>query len=261
VFWSEGHAEAVRHASGVIPWLRRNALRLHHAFAVPNCRSADWIRSQVRDARILTLPNTVDGAFFTRRSLDERGRARMALGFASAEIVVLQVSQLTQRKGVIALSQAFLALSGSAARSARLVFVGAGTLEQELRRIAAASAGRVIVAGQASVEGVRTWLMAADWFALNSSFDPNPLSPIEASFTALPLLLTRHAGNFGELLLPGKTGFEIADPADPSSALMQALTTPPDRTAEMGVASFENARTNFDISIVANDLIDQLIAL
>ncbi len=77
----------------------------------------------------------------------------------------------------------------------------------------------------------------------------------------MPLLLTHCAGNFGELLLPGKTGFEIADPADPSSALMQALTTPPERIAQMGEASFENAKANFDTELVANNLINQLIAL
>ncbi len=261
VFWSEGHAEAVRHTSGLIPWLRRNALRLHYAFAVPNRRSAEWIRAQIRDARILMLPNTVDGAFFAHRSSDERREARMELGLDPHEIIILQVSQLARRKGVVPLSQAFGALSDSVARSARLVVVGAGPLEPELRRIAAASAGRVIIAGSAPVEGVRTWLRAADWFALNSSFDPNPLSPIEASFAALPLLLTHCAGNFGELLLPGKTGFEIADPADPSSALMQALTTPPERIAQMGEASFENAKANFDTELVANNLINQLIAL
>ncbi len=259
VFWSEGHADAVRHTAGMIPWLRRGALCLHRAFAVPNRRSAEWIRSQVRDACILTLPNTVDGVFFTRRNADERTRARKELGLAAGEPVILQVSQLTGRKGVIALARTFAALPDSVRRSARLSVVGTGPLEPELRRIAADSAGRIIVAGSASIEGVRTWLMAADWFILNSSLDPNPLSPIEASFAALPLLLTRQAGNFGELLLPGETGFEINDPADPSSALMLAMTTPPDRARRMGEAAFENVKANFDIASVANNLIDQLI--
>jgi glycosyltransferase involved in cell wall biosynthesis len=258
VFWSEGHAGTVRHASGMITWLRRSALRLHHAYAVPNRRSAAWIRAHVPDARILLLPNTVDGAFFSRRSADERAKARMALGVAADETVILQVSQLTVRKGVIALAQAFCALPYGATSAARLVFVGAGPLEWDLRRIAALSAGRVVVAGSADVDGVRTWLMAADWFALNSTLDPNPLSPIEASFGALPLLLTRRAGNFDELLSPGKTGWEIVDPADPSPALMQALTAPSGQAAKMGKAAFENVRANFDINAVANDLIDQL---
>jgi glycosyltransferase involved in cell wall biosynthesis len=259
VFWSEGHAQAVRHASGVIPWLRRGALHLHHAFAVPNRRSAAWIRDHVPDARILLLPNVVDGAFFTRRSADERGKARAALGLAANETVILQVSQLTARKGVIALARAFSALSYGAVRAARLVLVGSGPLEAELRRIAAAGAGRVVVAGPADGDGVRRWLMAADWFALNSSLDPNPLSPIEASFARLPLLLTRCAGNFEELLLPGRTGFEIADPAHPSAALMQALSAQSGCAARMGEAAFENVKRNFDRDAVAGDLVDQLL--
>jgi glycosyltransferase involved in cell wall biosynthesis len=261
VFWSEGHADAVRHAAGIVAWLRRKALRLHHAFAVPNRRSAEWILAQVCDARIFTLPNTVDKAFFTRRSPDERGAARTRLGLSSDDLVILHVSQLVARKGVIALARAFRTLPDCAARLARLVFLGAGPLEAELRSLAAASAGRLIVAGSTQPEGVRTWLMAADWFALNSSLDPNPLSPIEASFAGLPLLLTRNAGNFEELLLPGRTGFEISDPADPSSALRLALTTPSDRTTHMGAAAFENAEMNFDTGVVAHGLIEQLLVL
>jgi len=262
VFWSEGHAEAVHHTLGLIAWLRRKALSLHYAFAVPNRRSADWIRTQVGGRPpLLTLPNTVDGIFFTRRSLDERRAARIALSIAPDETVILQISQLTKRKGVIPLAQAFSALSDSVARSARLVFVGAGPLEPKLRSIASASSGRVLVAGSVPIDGVRTWLMAADWFALNSSFDPNPLSPIEASFAALPLLLTRQVGNFEELLPSDKIGFEIADTADPSTALIQALTTPPDRTKQMGEAAFANVMKNFGVRQIAVNFVEDLSRL
>ena len=48
VFWSEGHAAAVLHPSGLVAWARRRAYRSYDAFAVPNARSADWARAHGR---------------------------------------------------------------------------------------------------------------------------------------------------------------------------------------------------------------------
>jgi glycosyltransferase involved in cell wall biosynthesis len=262
VFWSEGHADTVRHRSGPISRLRRLALGLHDAFAVPNRRSAEWIRAEAgEDSRIITLPNTVEGAFFTRENGDERQEARRELGLSADEKVLVQVSQLSARKGVIPLAEAFLRLPDHLRQVARLVFVGSGLEEAELRKMADASGGRVVVAGSVPAEGVHRWLMAANWFVLNTWLDPNPLAPIEASFAALPLLMTHRAGNFEELLREGHTGFGIADPADPTPALRLALETPPERAALMGEEARANARENFDIHRVATNLVDDLVAL
>jgi glycosyltransferase involved in cell wall biosynthesis len=262
VFWPEGHSDAVRHRSGLIPWLRRRALGLHDAFAVPNRRSAEWIKSEIGGrSRIIALPNTVDGAFFSRRVAGGRNEARLELGIRADVQILLQVSQMTPRKGVIPLANSFLRLPDHLTRSARLVFVGPGSQEAELRKIADSSGGRIIVAGSAAPEGVRRWLMAANWFVLNTSLDPNPLAPIEASFAGLPLLMTRRAGNFEEIVREGRTGFAIADPSDPSPTLSLALETSCERATLMGEEACDNAWANFDIRRVASNVVDDLVGL
>jgi glycosyltransferase involved in cell wall biosynthesis len=262
VFWSEGHADAARHTGGPVAWLRRRALRSHDAFAVPNRRSADWLRSQVGETfPIVELPNTVQGDFFARRHQHERTRARQQLGIPAFSQVFLQVSQLTSRKGVLPLTKAFLALSEDLTHTVRLALVGTGPERAELQDLAQQSRGQIIMAGGLGMEGIRQWLMAADWFVLNSFLDPNPLAPIEGCFASLPLLLSSRAGNYDELLKEGRTGYGIADPELPDEALRRALATSPEKSAIMGEQARVNCAMNFDLHQVATKLKNDLVAL
>jgi glycosyltransferase involved in cell wall biosynthesis len=259
MFWSEGHAAAIRHSAGGVRWGRRKVLSLYDGFAVPNSRSLEWLIAETATRRpVITLPNSVDGKFYTRRHASERADARIRLGLDNEGLLFVQTSQLNSRKGVMALASRFIQLPNALRRSARLAFLGNGPDEPELRDLAQRCDGKILVAGAVPSTGVRSWLMAADWFVLNTTFDPNPLSPIEASFAKLPLLLTRRAGNFQELLVEAETGFAIEDPEKPEAALTKALLQPLDRTRDMGENAFRNVAQVFDASSVALKLVEDI---
>jgi glycosyltransferase involved in cell wall biosynthesis len=204
------------------------------------------------------LPNAIDAQFFARPSGNARAESRRALGLEGEGRVLVQVSALTARKGVLELAQAFLALPSAERREAKLVFVGDGELRSQLEALAAKSSGALHVLGQLPPEEVRRVLWASDAFVLNTRLDPNPLSAIEAAAAGLPIVMSAAAGNIREIVELPNAGFVIRDPADPSDALRAVLSASDAQLAEMGARAAEVARTQFDASAVARSLIRQL---
>jgi glycosyltransferase involved in cell wall biosynthesis len=257
-FWSEGHADAVLHKTGLIAWLRRRVYRTFDGFAVPNAKSAEWAIAQAGSARpVVNLPNAIDAAFFKRPSSDASSQARQKLGLPVEGRVLVQVSALTERKGVLPLARAFLGLSDADRAGARLVFVGEGEQRAELEGLAAQSAGAIRLLGQLPPEEVRQSLWAADAFVLNTRLDPNPLSAIEASAAGLPVLMSAAAGNIHEIVEAPNAGFVIRDPVDPTDALRAVLSASDEQLAAMGARAAANAQ-RFDAMTVARSLIKQL---
>ena len=257
-FWSEGHADAALHKSGLIAWLRRRVYRTFDGFAVPNAKSAEWAIAQVGSPRpIVTLPNAINVAFFKRPSGDTRSQARAKLGLPEKGRVLVQVSTLTERKGVLPLAKSFLGLPVVERAGARLLFVGEGEQRSALESLAASSAGTIRLLGQLPPEEVRQALWAADAFLLNTRLDPNPLSAIEASAAGLPIVMSAAAGNISEIVEAPDAGFVIRDPADPTEALRTVLSASDEQLAAMGARAAANAQ-RFDAPAVARSLINQL---
>jgi glycosyltransferase involved in cell wall biosynthesis len=258
-FWSEGHADAALHKSGLIAWLRRRVYRTFDGFAVPNSKSAEWAIAQAGSPRpIVTLPNAINAAFFKRPSGDARSQARAKLGLPEKGRVLVQVSALTERKGVLPLAKSFLGLSVVERAEARLLFVGEGEQRSALENLAASSAGTIRVFGQLPPEEVRQALWASDAFVLNTRLDPNPLSAIEASAAGLPIVMSVASGNIREVVELPNTGFVIRDPANPSEALRDVLAASDQQLVAMGARAAELASSQFDAIAVAKSLILQL---
>jgi glycosyltransferase involved in cell wall biosynthesis len=257
-FWSEGHAGAARHKGGIIAWVRRRIYRKFDGFAVPNAKSADWALAQAGSLRpIVTLPNAIDAKFFTRPTAGARSESRRALGLEGEGRVLVQVSALTDRKGVLELAKSFLALPSNERRGARLLFVGDGERRADLEALAASAPDAIRVLGQLPPEQVRRVLWAADAFILNTRRDPNPLSAIEAAAAGLPILMSAAAGNICEIVETPNAGFVIQDPSDPSPELRLVLATSDTQLSEMGARAAANAQ-RFDATAVSRSLIDQL---
>ena len=171
--------------------------------------------------------------------------------------MLVQVSALTERKGVLPLAKSFLGLSAVERAGARLLFVGEGEQRAELESLAASSVGTIRVLGQLPPEEVRQALWAADAFVLNTRLDPNPLSAIEASAAGLPIVMSAAAGNISEIIEVPDAGFVIRDSANPAEALRAVLAASDEQLAAMGARAAVNAQ-RFDASAVARSLIKQL---
>lgn len=267
LFWSEGHKDAVNFSSGLIPALRRRLMRRFDGFVVPNARSAEWAIAQAgEDKPVIYLPNLIEEEAFRIKDMareDARQDARQyinghsGIDLRSDERILLQVGRLEPRKGVLELAKAFLKRSDRS--GARLVFVGSGSLEAELRRCASTSDGALIVVGEADMGLVRRYLRAADVFVLNTFQDPNPLTPIEASFSEIPVVLSARAGNIEEIVVHGRTGARIEDPSTPDDGLDWALTSTKADLTRAGQAALDHINASFSRRAAASEFITSAI--
>jgi glycosyltransferase involved in cell wall biosynthesis len=187
-----------------------------------------------------------------------RQEARRQLGLEGSGRALVQVSALTGPKGVLELAEAFLGLGEQERADAKLIFVGDGNRRPALEDLASRSAGAIRVMGQLEPAAVRQVLWAADAFVLNTFFDRNPISVIEAAAAGLPLVMSAAAGNVRETVVAPNTGFVIRDPSNPAEALRSVLAAADDRLAEMGARAAELARTHFAAAAVARSLVSQL---
>ena len=177
------------------------------------------------------VPNGVDTERFHPR---DRGPARAArlpeLGPEAP--LVLVVGHLIPRKDPLLALAAFRA-AGLARRGGRLVFVGRGPLEDELRAASSDLGGAVELVGECEPNELAEWYAAADCLLLTSSREGRPNVVLEALASGRPVLATA-AGGTAEVLegLPGM----LATDRDPEAlgALLNGLLTAewePDRLA------------------------------
>ncbi|AKJ29890.1 glycosyl transferase [Caldimonas brevitalea] len=155
-----------------------------------------------------------------RWSPERRAEARRTLGIGPDELVVGAVGRLVALKNHRLLIAQLPALL-QAHPQLRLVLIGSGPLEEELREEARklGVTHKVLFAGQRS--DVAQLTPAFDVFAMPSLTEGVSIALLEACATRLPIVATRVGGN-PEIISDGETGL-LVPPAD-GPALQQALS-------------------------------------
>jgi glycosyltransferase involved in cell wall biosynthesis len=259
-FWSEGHSNAVLNPTGLIAYIRRSVYQMFDGFMVPNARSAKWALDQAADAKtVIRLPNSIDTASFYPPASSTKEQWREKLGLPKDKTILIQVARMDPEKAPVELAQAYLSLPEEMRLKSTLVFVGPGRLEDELRKLSSGHEDSLRVVGNIPADMVREWLWASDIFVLNTKRDPNPLSPIEACSAALPILVSRLAGNVDELVVEGANGWAIQDPDNPCAELARAIMAGRSRLREMGLVAQANITERFDVRNVTRRLLDDII--
>jgi glycosyltransferase involved in cell wall biosynthesis len=174
------------------------------------------IRSRRAPVEVVTHGADLAGV---RRGAAARATARDELGLSADDVVVGTVANFTVKKDQATLLRAMAAL-GRDRPTVRLVLVGSGPLEAELRHRAAdlGLAGRAAFVG--SRHDVLELLPAFDVFALSSRFEGLPIALLEAMAAGLPCVAT-NVGGIPEVVTDGRDGL-LVEPGDPD-ALATAL--------------------------------------
>ncbi|MFK0195519.1 glycosyltransferase [Kitasatospora sp. NPDC090308] len=169
-----------------------------------------------------------------------RRAARERLGLPPEALVVGTVGNLTAKKDQATLLAAFAMLRGREP-DARLVLVGSGPLEAELR--ARAGDGVLFAGTRADVPEL---LPGWDVFCLSSRQEGLPVALMEAMASGLPSVVTG-VGGVPEILDDGVEG-RLVPPGDPA-ALAAALgeLTGPGARERMGAAARRRAES-FDVA-------------
>jgi len=264
IFWSEGHIDSVGITKGLIPFVRKKIYRLFDAFAVPNKKSEDYVNEYlaIKNKIFIRLPNTVNDDFFLKKHpLNNESALRKKFDLPEKKIAI-QVAQLEDRKGVIELVNGWLNVDAAIKKNWVLLLVGNGNKLGEITGLVSAAKGNdtIKLLGQVNPEEVRDILHVADLFILATKIDPNPLSPIEAAFAGLPLVVSAKAGNITEILQEGINGY-VLDEVNPSAITKMLSLILSKESAElklMGLNSQKIALQNFNTASVVADLISSL---
>jgi glycosyltransferase involved in cell wall biosynthesis len=171
--------------------------------------------------------------------------ARHRLQLADDTLAIGSVGNFTAKKDQVTLLHAFATLTCDHP-SARLVLVGTGPLEAQLRATAGdlGIGDRVVFTGMR--DDVNQLLPGFDVFALSSRFEGLPISLLEAMATGLPCVATR-VGGIPEVVHDGLDGL-LVEPGDPQSlAISISKLLLDDRLrGELGANAAATAR-NFDL--------------
>ena len=261
IFWSEGHVDSVGIKKGLIPYLRKKIYSLFDAFAVPNKKSEDYVNDYlaIKNKNFIRLPNTVNDDFFLKKyPLSNESTLRKKFDLSGKKIAV-QVAQLEDRKGVVELVNGWLNVDAAIRKNWVLSLVGNGNKLDEIVGLINAANGNdtIKLLGEVNPEEVRDILHIADLFILATKSDPNPLSPIEAAFAGLPLIVSAKAGNVAEILQEGINGYVLheVNPSAITKILSLILSKEEAELKLMGLNSQKIALQNFNTAAVVDNLI------
>lgn len=158
-----------------------------------------------------------------RRTGDDRARVRHELGIGSDELIIATVANFREQKDYPTLLTAMQTLVVRGV-PARLLVVGQGPLEGEIRRLIAQLGlmDRVILAGYRA-DAVRV-LAASDVFTLASRWEGLPVALMEACALGLPVVCTR-VGGLAESLVDEHDALlvDAVDPVGLADALQRTI--------------------------------------
>ena len=188
---------------------------------------------------------------------EARATARAALGLAPDAPVVGTVGNFTAKKDQATLLAAAAMVAGDHP-GLRLVLVGSGPLEDELRSRAEELGLGEAVLFAGSRDDVFELLPAFDLFALSSRFEGLPIALLEAMASGVPPVVTR-VGGIPEVVTDGGDAADAAtaaradgvlvEPGDPEAlaTALGKLLADPVRRAELGARAAGRAAA-FDLA-------------
>ena len=170
------------------------------------------------EGRGALVPNGVEPTLFHPR---DREQSRRAVGFEDGGRIVLVVGHLIPRKDP---ALAVAAFDEAGLEDARLVFVGDGPSEAELRAEVEQRGltGRVSLVGSVSPERLAEFYGAADVLLLTSSREGRPNVVLEALASGRPVVATR-AGGTAEIVPDERMIVDERDPAAIGACLRETL--------------------------------------
>lgn len=170
---------------------------------------------------------------------------RLIERWPAQERVFFYSGSITQRKGVDLLARAFVKVAAEYPM-ARLVIVGTGELEHEMRSLLSRYADRVTWLGFQPWDQLPDCYARGSIFCLPSRYDGWGLALVEALASGMPAIGTDRSGSALEFLQDGKAGWliEAGNESELAEAMKRALTLPEAEFGAMQMAAREAVAHN-----------------
>lgn len=205
----------------------------------------------IPEVKIQPIYNGIDLEHFNTRAKCEAKRAEM--GWPVDAPVVIFVGVLRRGKGHDVLLAALPQIK-QAVPNVRIVLVGEGELEEQLRRDFAPHDGAIEFLGQRT--DVSELLGASDVLVLPSWAEALPTVLIEAGAASLPVVAT-DVGGAAEIIVEGETGYlvEKGDVNAFAARLIEVIQDPK-LARQMGEAGYDRVTNIFSLDNQAKNTLD-----
>jgi glycosyltransferase involved in cell wall biosynthesis len=162
----------------------------------------------LEERKVQTIHYGIDALQFDRSPSAQAASLRLHWGISPDDIAIGFVGRLVPQKDIVTLIRGFALFAATFPR-AKLVIVGSGRLEKQLREEATALGilPRVVWAG--FCDNITSVMKAFDIFALTSAYEGLGLVLLEAMASGLPVVATR-AGAIPEVVADDETGVLVA---------------------------------------------------
>jgi glycosyltransferase involved in cell wall biosynthesis len=220
---------------------------------VPSSSIAAKVRAEGRRARFSVIPNGIDLARFAMPV--PPCTLRDDFGVPPDALLIGAVARLEPEKGLAYLIDAMPAVAG-AVPNAWLAIVGEGSLDAELRRLAAVlpepARGRVIFAGRR--DDISAVTADLDIAALPSMREAQGISVLEAMARRKPVVASA-VGGLREVLTDGVDGILV--PSQDAEALASALIRlgrSPELRRALGEAGYRTVVSRFSVDAMVRQI-------
>lgn len=215
-----------------------------HLFACTRAAGL-WLYGPENEARMEVIPNAIEAERF---AFDPAARARIRarLGFTQSDVVLGHVGRFAYQKNHAFLVEMFAGVRHSDPRC-KLVLVGDGPLQEEVRRQAAALGVADALRFVPACPEVNEYYSAFDLFCLPSRFEGLGIVMIEAQASGLRCLASEPVPRAADV-----TGGVQFLPLDRDAWVRAVLDTPRDR---LGPGAVDKVRAaGYDITVQAGRL-------
>lgn len=264
LFWSESHLNEERKYSGakifVREKLRERIYPQFTGFLYAGKLSLQFIKKYAGDCpHLFFLPNLINqGVFDYRKNGYQKERERIAEKYQidGSKFNFICPARLSPVKGILE----FLDLAGDSTVRDRfsVVIAGDGNLRDAIGKRAREKGVHVQLLGYKNEAEMVELYSVSDCFLMPSLSDSNPLTCIEALWSAKPLLVSNHVGNYPEVIRENQNGF-VFDYNRREEALnkIETLVNASDEWLRNASAiSYQIANNCYDSAKTVSNLID-----
>lgn len=268
LFWSESHLNEKRDYSLSLIKARDSVRKIVYSkfdgFWYAGDLSKQFIQTYADPtANYYFVPNLInESKFYQANKLrNSRNKYRIKWELEYNKFIFICPARLTGVKGLLPFLKVFS--ESSLNEKVSILIPGEGDQKDTILKFIEEKGLDVKLLGYKSEDELVELYALSDSFLLPSLSDPNPLSCIEAVWAGLPLFVSRHVGNYPEVIISGVNGYVFS--YDKTKELIDRLNDLVNASDEWKKnaqhISLAIAQENYSTNAVCDRLTDEMLSI
>ena len=268
-YWSESHLNEKRNYGklklAIRTFFRKTVISRFDGFWYAGKLSKEFIDTYASaDSYYVFVPNLIEEKVYfsaTMYTTDDKKKIRKNYGVEDDKIIFLTPARLSKEKGILEFLDILNMVPHK--KDITILIPGQGELKDAIENKAREYEIDLRLIGFQNQSNMVDLYAVTDVFVLPSLSDPNPLSCIEASWSANPLIVSEHVGNHPEIIEFGVNGFVVSykAPDIAASCIEKMITNGAAWRENAGKYSLEIAQNIYNSSSVVVRVAEETLGI